>query len=83
VGGEALLDGFADLADVDGVGGNAFFFDELLYLHGIRMQQLWSNERPHTRSSVFAARSLTKGRAMTGMRCEAETCPSWLLLSKS
>jgi hypothetical protein len=32
VGGEALLDGLADLADVDCVGGNAFFFDEPLYL---------------------------------------------------
>jgi hypothetical protein len=30
--GEALLDCLADLADVDGVGGDAFFFDELLYL---------------------------------------------------
>jgi hypothetical protein len=32
VGGEALLDGLTDLADVDCVGGNTFFFDELLYL---------------------------------------------------
>jgi len=29
---EALLGGLADLAEVDGVGGNAFFFDELLDL---------------------------------------------------
>jgi hypothetical protein len=37
----------------------------------------------HTRSSVFAALSLTNGRAMAGMRCEAETWPSWLLLRRS
>jgi hypothetical protein len=36
-----------------------------------------------TISRVFAALSLTNGRAMTGMRWEAETWPFWLLLSKS
>jgi hypothetical protein len=30
--GETFLDGFANLAEVDGVGGDTFFFDELLDL---------------------------------------------------
>jgi len=34
-------------------------------------------------SSVFAALSLTKGRAMTGMRSEAGIWPFWLLLRRS
>ena len=32
---EALFGGLADLAEVDLVGGNAFFFDELLDLEGV------------------------------------------------
>lgn len=30
--GEALQGSVTNLADIDGVGGNTFFFDELLYL---------------------------------------------------
>lgn len=36
-----------------------------------------------TMSKVFAARSLTKGLAMTGMRCEAVRWPFWLLMRSS
>jgi len=90
---EALLSRLANLARVDYVGGNAFFFDKLLdlgvdwSLEGMCMGYAGGNrisrKNKPTISSVFAARSLTNGRAITGIRCEAETWPFWLLLSRS
>lgn len=40
-------------------------------------------ENELTMSNVLAARSLTKGRAMRGIRFEAEMWPWWLLTSNA
>jgi hypothetical protein len=85
VGREALLCGFPDLADVDGVGGDAFFFDELLDLDDVLTSASSIKPSCHqlTISSVFAALSLTNGRAITGIRSLAEMWPFWLFLRRS
>jgi hypothetical protein len=74
-----------DLADVDGVGGDAFFFDELLDLVLVLVTASSTEElcRQLTISSVFAALSLTNGRAITGIRSLAEMWPFWLFLRRS
>lgn len=73
---EALFCGLANLAEVYLVGGDAFFFDELLNLIDelVGVQRRDEHAR-HTISSVFAALSLRKGRAMTGTRSEAGMWP--------
>lgn len=83
---EALLYSLANLAQVDGVGGDTFFFNELLdlfYASDMASQLRTKREGKHTRSRVLAARSLTKGRAMAGTRCEAVRWPCWLLTRRS
>jgi hypothetical protein len=79
VGGETLLNGFANLAEVDGVGGYTFFFDELFDLERIMSVgvgcQKEVKQGKRTISNVFAARSLSHGRAITGTRWLAVRWP--------
>jgi hypothetical protein len=67
---EAVDHALAHLLLEDGIRGNAFFFDEFFDLTTVGMCsgiQLEGARVIITRSRVFFARSLTKGRAMTGI----------------
>jgi hypothetical protein len=85
MGRESLLCGFSNLANVYSVGGDAFFFDKLLYLDDMLATGSSTKVPCHqlTISSVFAALSLTNGLAITGIRSLAEMWPFWLFLRRS
>jgi len=61
------LCGLANLTEVDSVGRDALFLDELLDLVAKSEEEAVIADQFRTRSSVFAALSLTNGLAMAGI----------------
>ena len=79
---KALLDRtLANLLREDNIGRDAVLFDESLDLAYVRYEESAPTSRLRlTMSRVFFARSLTNGRAIGGIRCDADTCPLSLFI---